>query len=587
MLKYFLIFAILLVLLTLFADISMVQTVETRLLGQNRSRLTQLSSSAARFATKNELTPLSPELSQFADSRSVETGDCFEILDEDGQLVYSAKPVGWQIDELDSTDLSNKPEVISSLQTGSGLAERNQLAFSTTSFNDAAGSPVGMFRVIKTFEPEDYLVQTLRKLLWCFSGLIGILAAISMALFSRTALQPLSQFAHVARQIGTGQMDSVPSLHGRQDDWGALSDAFRYMQTELKRREVSILDNSSRLQAVLSSMIEGVVAIDHRGNVMLANGAACQMLGLSHGEVYGRDFLEIFRNPELTNAITRTQKERFFSSCEIQTLDEPRRTISARVSVLTNETGKKRPGVAIVLHDITDIRQLENMRRDFVANVSHELKTPLSSIRAYAETLKMGAINDQEKNLNFVMQIEQQADVLNEQIQELLQLARVESGQENWEIQPVAIDEICESLLKQFSSEAEGRGISLQFMTDHSNRRAKADHNGVRTILGNLITNALHYTAEGGHVEVNVKAVQNEVQIEVIDDGIGIPHDHQDRIFERFYRVDASRSRDMGGTGLGLSIVKHLCLAFQGSVDLESSPGKGSRFIVRLPAVAT
>ena len=586
MLKYFLIFAILLVLLTLFADISMIQTVHARLFGQRESLLIQLASSAARYAEEGRIPANSDELKEFIGKRSRETGDCFEILAEGGEIIFVASPDAAELPEPETTDQSNKPEVISARQTGNGKAVRGDVAFSAATFKDADGEVAGIVRVSNSYASIDDVSQNLRRLLWCFSGLMGILAAISMAMFSRTALQPLSQFAEVARQIGTGRLETVPSLHGRQDDWGALSDAFRHMQTELKRREQSILDNSSRLQAVLSSMIEGVVAIDRRGTVMLANGAACQMLGVSHGEMFGRDFLEIFRIPELSDSITRTQKDRSFSKCEFQTRDEPRRTIAARVSVLTHDaTGNSRPGVAIVLHDISDIRQLENMRRDFVANVSHELKTPLASIRAYAETLKMGAINDQDKNLNFVTQIEQQADLLNEQIQELLQLARVESGQQHWEIQPVSIQEICQSLVEQFASEADSRKIDLKLVSDDSIQRVKADHNGVRTIVGNLISNALHYTPELGNVEVRVSGLEDNIQIEVVDDGIGIPEDHHDRIFERFYRVDSSRSRDLGGTGLGLSIVKHLCNAFQGTVRLESKPGEGSRFVVNLPAI--
>ena len=587
MLKYFLIFAILLLLLTLFADYSMIQTVKAQLTDHAQNQLKKMSASAAGYATSNRIAIDSEQWQDVLAARCQETGKRFEIIDYSGKILLAANPVGWPAGQTDRTNQRNKSEVISAFETGSGYIQRNGFAHSASVIKDGEGKAIGFIRVSESAESMDYLYQSLRRLLWCFSGLIAIVTSISMGLFSRNALQPLSQFAEVARQIGTGRLDSVPSLHGRQDDWGALSDAFRHMQTELKRREVSILDNSSRLQAVLSSMIEGVVAIDHQGSVMLANGAACQMLGKSHGQIFGREFLEIFRVPELTAAITRTQKERSFSKCEFQTRNEPRRTIAARVSVLTNESakGKSRSGVAVVLHDITDIRQLENMRRDFVANVSHELKTPLASIRAYAETLKMGAINDQEKNLNFVKQIEQQADLLNEQIQELLQLARVESGQQHWEIQPISIDDICESLVRQFTSEAEGRAIHLSFVTDDSKRLAKADHNGVRTIVGNLISNALHYTPEDGNVEVRVSENGPDIQIEVIDDGIGIPVDHQPRIFERFYRVDAARTRDKGGTGLGLSIVKHLCNAFQGSVDLESQPGQGSRFIVKLPAV--
>ena len=588
MLRYFLIFAVLLVLLTLFADISMVETVESRLTSQAFGRLDRLARALAGFATSKQFSVNSDQLKDLTDTSSEETGSRIDIIDASGQLVHSSIPGDWPIDNVEPDNLRNKPEVISALQTGSGYTVRNDLTFLTTLFHDEFGQPAGMVRVSESSVPIEVTFRSLRRLLWCFAGLIGIVTAIAMALFSRTALQPLSQFAEVARQIGTGKLDANLALHGRQDDWGALSDAFRHMQTELKRREVSILDNSSRLQAVLSSMIEGVVAIDRRGIVMLANGAACKMLGMSHGEIFGRDFLEIFRIPELSEAITRTQKERSFSRCEFRTRDEPRRTISARVSILTNESesGNARPGVAIVLHDVTDIRQLENMRRDFVANVSHELKTPLASIRAYAETLKMGAIDDKEKNLNFVIQIEQQADLLNVQIQELLQLARVESGQQNWEIQNISIDDICESLVRQFASEADSRSINLRFVPDHSKRCVKADHNGVRTILGNLISNALHYTADNGNVEIRVSSDDSEIRVEVIDDGIGIPEDHHARIFERFYRVDASRSRDHGGTGLGLSIVKHLCSAFHGSVELESSPGKGSRFIVKLPAVS-
>lgn len=587
MLKYFLIFAVLLVLLTLFADYSMVQTVGSRLSQQTRTRLDKLSASAALNASENRIPVNSENLQEFVRSRSRQTGNRFDILDTSGELVFAAMPPEWPGPEADHANQRNKPEVISGLQTGSGYAARDEMVFSTALFSDASGQPSGLIRVGESSAPIDFVFQSLRRLLWCFSGLIGLLAAFTMALFSRNALEPLSQFADVARQIGAGQLDAMPSLQRRQDDWGALSDAFRYMQSELKRREVSILDNSSRLQAVLSSMIEGVVAIDRRGTVMLANGAACRMLGMSHGEIFGRDFLEIFRVPELTAAVTRTQKERSFSKCEFQTRAQPRRTISARVSILSDESGNSRPGVAIVFHDVTDIRQLENMRRDFVANVSHELKTPLASIRAYAETLKLGAINDKTKNLNFVQQIEQQADVLNQHIQELLQLARVESGQQHWEIQQLSMDDVCRSLVRQFASEADSRSIELKFVPDNSNRLVKADHNGVRTIIGNLIRNALHYTSDGGIVEVRVGGDDQEILVEVIDNGIGIAADHHTRIFERFYRVDAARSREHGGTGLGLSIVKHLCHAFGGSVELESSPGKGSRFIVKLPAVSS
>ena len=347
----------------------MIQTVKAQLTDHAQNQLKKMSASAAWYATSDGVAVDSEQLQNVLAARCKETGKRFEIIDYSGKVLFTSNPIDWPEGHTDSSNQRNKSEVISALETGSGYIQRDGIAHSASVIKDENGQATGFIRVSESAESMDYLYQSLRRLLWCFSGLIAIVTSISMGMFSRNALQPLSQFAEVARQIGTGRLDSVPSLHGRQDDWGALSDAFRHMQTELKRREVSILDNSSRLQAVLSSMIEGVVAIDHQGSVMLANGAACQMLGKSHGQIFGREFLEIFRNPELTAAITRTQKERSFSKCEFQTRDEPRRTIAARVSVLTNESakGKSRSGVAVVLHDITDIRQLENMRRELTS----------------------------------------------------------------------------------------------------------------------------------------------------------------------------------------------------------------------------
>ena len=441
----------------------------------------------------------------------------------------------------------------------------------------------GTLRVYESYRPIEQLLTQLRQFIWVFAALAALVGCVLIFVFARRSLSPLDEFANVARMIGVGKFDTVPALHGRRDNWKVLSEAFRHMQQELEKREINILDNSARLQAVLSSMIEGVLAIDSKGRVMLANGAACDMLQLAHSDIFGRVFVEIFRIPELSDAIEKTQSESTFSQCEFQTRELPRKIISARVSVLSYTQSSRTPGIAIVLHDVTDLRQLETMRRDFVANVSHELKTPLASIKAYAETLKLGAIDDRQKNVEFVEHIEAQADLLNEQIQDLIQLARVESGQKHWEIAPISINEIATTCIKRFASEADSRRIEVTLTPSEEELFVKADKDGVETILSNLISNALHYTTENGRVDVRISNLNTFVKIEVDDDGIGISPDHHARIFERFYRVDKARSREHGGTGLGLAIVKHLCQAFGGSVELKSSLGTGSCFIVKLP----
>ena len=355
--------------------------------------------------------------------------------------------------------------------------------------------------------------------------------------------------------------------------------AFEEMQEKLLQRESRLSENSRRLEAVLSSMIEGVLALEPDGHIMLANGAACRMLSFHREKIVGRKLTEVVRVPELSSAIEKSQRERTFSKTEFKTLGDASRTLKARVSMLADEEDA---GLAVVLHDVTELRQLETMRQDFVANVSHELKTPLASIKAYAETLRLGAINDESRNLQFLEQIEFQADTLNQQIQDLLQLARVESGEKTFSISDIDVNQICESLHRQFLDSARKRNIEIELLLSNTPLVARADADAIKTVVKNLIVNAIHYTPEDGRVSIQTAIDENWVVISVMDTGIGISPEHQSRVFERFYRVDQARSRDMGGTGLGLAIVKHLTQAFGGTVTLESQLGKGSKFHVRL-----
>ena len=304
-------------------------------------------------------------------------------------------------------------------------------------------------------------------------------------------------------------------------------------------------------------MLEGVLAINPTGSVMLINPAAESMLGLEGAESEGRKLLDLVRIPELVTAVETTQLSRISTVTEIQTYREPKRTLSVRVAPLENP---HKPGVAVVLQDVTELRALERVRTDFVANVSHELKTPLASIRAYAETLALGAINDKEKAIGFVEQIEKQADVLNSQIQDLLELARVESGKANFTVDNVRLNDAARNCVDQFAEVARRADVELNWNADDSDPVIVADTNSVQVILSNLISNAITYTPAGGSVTVKITREEKYGVISVIDDGIGIGADHQNRVFERFYRVDRARSREAGGTGLGLSIVKHLSL---------------------------
>jgi two-component system phosphate regulon sensor histidine kinase PhoR len=245
--------------------------------------------------------------------------------------------------------------------------------------------------------------------------------------------------------------------------------------------------------------------------------------------------------------------------------------------------GKPSPGIVLVLRDVTELRRLENLRREFVTNVSHELKTPLASISAFAETLRLGALYDPENNLKFVVRIQEQAARLHQLIIDLIHLARVESGQQSFEIVEVPVRGVVERCLADYRAAAESNQITLSAIPPADPVLVRADEDGLYTILSNLVDNAIKYTPAGGKVEVRWQPEGTQVRIDVADTGIGIAPEHQPRVFERFYRIDKARSRELGGTGLGLSIVKHLAQAFGGSVGLTSHPGTGTTFHIRLP----
>lgn len=391
-------------------------------------------------------------------------------------------------------------------------------------------------------------------------------------------LEPIDQFVKAAQEIEQSAFGQ-PTLPGHlSDDWRPLSEAFKQMFRVLSKREAGLLNSSASLETVLASIGEGVLAIDKEGNLVLANYSACQMLVMNEQNVVGRKLVEQIRIPELTSAIEKAQAEGIRLECEFQTLSEPRRTICATLTSLESSN----VSVAVMMHDVTGIRQLETMRRDFVANVSHELKTPLSVIKAYAETLKMGAINDQERNIEFVDQIELQASLLDRQIQDLMQIAQIESGQANLEITVLDMNALCRECHQQLRAIASKREIDFSLELTDQTLNVTGDAQAFRAILTNLISNALQYTPQGS-VTIRSELQNKRVAVEVIDTGIGISVGQQARIFERFYRADKARSRDMGGTGLGLAIVKHLTTALGGEVSVESKIGKGSVFRVEFP----
>ena len=440
--------------------------------------------------------------------------------------------------------------------------------------------PIGILRLaMATAQTRKRLADISKTFVW-FALASAALASIVLIAFARATIAPLRDLTHFAGSIARGDYGQRLSPVHWQAEWRLLGKAFDQMQVELQGREDELRTNSDRLSAVLASMHEGIIAIDVQRRVLLANRAAAVLLDVPYQELLNRPFYELVRNPFIEECVDEVFKAHRTIGREFETKRQPRRVLAIRFSWIAQFSGE---AVVIVVHDVTSLRQLETMRRDFVANVSHELKTPLSSIKAYSETLRLGALEDPVNRLRFVERIEEQANRLSDLILDLIRLARIESGIVAFEVRDIRLSQIAQQRIHAFRVQAEKRSLTLELEETLPGIMVRCDEEGLATIFDNLISNAVRYTPEGGQVIVRCSSDAMMGIIEVIDNGLGIAPEHQERIFERFYRVDKARSSDLGGTGLGLSIVKHFAQSFSGQVSVTSRLGKGTTFTVRLP----
>ncbi|WP_010584924.1 HAMP domain-containing sensor histidine kinase [Schlesneria paludicola] len=372
-----------------------------------------------------------------------------------------------------------------------------------------------------------------------------------------------------------------------EDELGQLTHAFnemvqnvetRHEELQLSRQQVT--SDNEQLATILEAMVEGVIAVDHDQKILLANMAAIQLLDLKSFNVVGRRIWEAIRLPQIHELIQLTLTEHQQKRLEVAVPW----TYSTVAVVASRLPGTPCPGVVLVLHDVTELRRLENLRREFVSNVSHELKTPLAAITAYTETLLNGALEDPEVARTFVGRIDEQGDRLNSLILDLLELARIESGEHVFHVSSVEVNDVLAASIDAHQAIAESKQLTLTFTAKTSPLMGQADAEGLRTTIDNLIGNAINYTRPGGVIHIRSGHEGKWVTFEVEDNGVGIPKELQGRIFERFFRVDQARSREVGGTGLGLSIVKHLCQVFGGHIKVRSQVGVGSTFTVYLEA---
>jgi two-component system phosphate regulon sensor histidine kinase PhoR len=411
---------------------------------------------------------------------------------------------------------------------------------------------------------------------WAAVASAGVVAAAA-ALFGSELSGRHASLLGVVRRLGKGDFRARAAI----GDSG-LGAAVNQLAEMVSEKIADLSRDKSQLEAVLDQMTEAVVAVDADGVVLVVNPALSRLLGVDPAAARGRNYLESLRHAGISGLIAAVLRDGKVLAQEVRLFTREELVFDAHATPLKQQGTVA--GALVVLHDITRLRRLESVRRDFVANVGHELRTPLASIKGFAETLREGAMNDPVHAAEFLSTIEEHADRMSKLVDDLLDLAAIESGHRMPRFEAVEIGPMCAEVARELSPQAEAAGVRIELLPTEGLPPVRADRDQLRQILVNLVSNAIKYNEQGGLVELSAERRDSGMRVTVRDTGVGIPDADLPRVFERFYRVDKARSRDAGGTGLGLSIVKHLVEAHGGQVSVESRQPGGSAFRFTLPA---
>jgi two-component system phosphate regulon sensor histidine kinase PhoR len=412
---------------------------------------------------------------------------------------------------------------------------------------------------------------------------IGILVAalaVGVAyILNRAITAPLQDLLVAVRRLQEREFGRKVLVQ-RTDEIGQLGKAFNELSETLEELFSTVSDRESTLDTVLSSMDDGVIAVNMRREVILANRAAADLFQHEVVEMMGRNQFEATRNEELSRLLEKTMDDRVSFSQEVRLRPGSERTLAVTCSPLEDQRGRIQGAVA-VMRDVTSLRHLEQMRQEFVANVSHELRTPLTSIKGFSETLLNSNFEDKALSERFLKIINDETDRMIALINDLLDLSRIESGKQPLKKEPVDMKRVFEDTVLMLQGKADEKGITLENNV-YTSAIVEGDEKLLKQVALNLVDNGVKYTPEGGKVWIEAEQGLDSIEFIIGDTGLGIASEHLDRLFERFYRVDKGRARHMGGTGLGLAIVKHIIDKHKGTIAVESRVGKGTKIRITL-----
>jgi len=438
---------------------------------------------------------------------------------------------------------------------------------------------IGVVRLALPLESVEKTLNEIRK-----TVLLGLIFALAFAfvlgsIIAAQTIRPINRMIQVSRRFSKGDF-SRRIIQVSKDEIGELAATLNKMAQDIEDKIKEVKTQNQKLAAIFNSMIEGVIVIDKAGYIISVNPTIEKIFSILRKDVEGKIFLEAVRNNDIAEVISAALKRGKSVSSEIALIYPVHRVFEVNATPIFDNNIIS--GCLVVVHDITEIRRLETVRSDFVANVSHELKTPLTSIKGFVETLLEGALDDKENNRHFLKIIRDHAERLDNLVNDLLSLSHLESKEIILKKTSFNLKQQVEGVISGFGSQLKKKDIEIKNELS-AGISVTADKDRLGQVVTNLMDNAIKFNKEKGFVRVYGEEINDKVKITVEDSGIGIPEKDISRIFERFYRVDKARSRELGGTGLGLSIVKHIVELQGGSVGVESTEGLGSKFWFILP----
>lgn len=480
----------------------------------------------------------------------------------------------------------NRPEVQQALAAGRGSAirfsdtVRREMVYSAVRERALDGTEF-IFRLGVPLAEIDSALAQFRWRLWGASALVLLASAALAFLFSRATAHRVQQLRRFADHVAAGEFQHLAA----EREGNELSALARALNTTAARLDESLgllRRERDRVRTILQSMVEAVAVVGPDERLLFANPAFCRMLGQDPSLVEGRPFLECIRQPELLRLIRQACQSQKGMETELEFSPAASGAAPAFYSVIISPLPAEDGGAVLVMHDVTELRRLERVRRDFVANISHEFRTPLTAIQGFAETLLSGALDDRENARRFLQIIRDHAARLGRLTAELLRLSEIEARKLELDRRPLDVRNLLEACAETARFDAAQKRIALSVQSPPDLPPLLADSNLLHEALQNILDNAIRYTPDGGSVTLSASRSGDHLVLAVQDTGIGIPKAEQARIFERFYRVDPARSRELGGTGLGLSIARHLVELHHGRIEVESEVGRGSTFRILL-----